>query len=46
MVREIPEGIAAARSALDAGKPAELLARLRAEKTAAEALAPAATASA
>jgi len=36
---DIGSGIEAARAALDAGRPAELLARLRAEKAAADALA-------
>ena len=39
---ELGDGIDAARAALDAGKPAALLARLRSEKAAADALAPAA----
>ena len=42
VVGDIPEGIEAARAALDAGKPVELLARLRTEKAAADALAAAA----
>jgi anthranilate phosphoribosyltransferase len=42
VARDIAEGIEAARAALDAGKPAELLARLRAEKAAADAIAGAA----
>jgi anthranilate phosphoribosyltransferase len=46
VARDVPEGIEAARAALDAGKPAELLARLRAEKAAADALVPTAPATA
>ena len=44
--RDIAEGIDAARAALDAGKPADLLARLRSERLAAEALVPTAPATA
>jgi len=44
--RDIEEGIGIARTALDAGKPAELLRQLRAEKAAADAGAAAATAAA
>jgi len=43
---EIGEGIEAARATLDAGKPADLLARLRSEKLAADALVPTAPATA
>jgi anthranilate phosphoribosyltransferase len=43
---EIGAGIETARAALDAGKPADLLARLRAEKVAEEALVPTAPATA
>jgi anthranilate phosphoribosyltransferase len=39
VVRDIADGIDAARAALDAGRPATLLAQLRAEKLAADALA-------
>ncbi len=44
VAREIDEGIEAARAALDAGSPANLLARLRSEKVAADELAAAAPA--
>jgi anthranilate phosphoribosyltransferase len=46
VAREIGEGIDTARAALDAGKPADLLARLRAEKVAADELVPTAPATA
>jgi anthranilate phosphoribosyltransferase len=46
VARDIGEGIDAARAAIDAGKPAELLARLRAEKSDADELAAAAPATA
>src|SRR5262245_25146772 len=42
VAREVAEGIEAARAALDAGRPADLLARLRSEKLAADELAAAA----
>ena len=45
-VRDFAEGIEAARAALDGGKPADLLARLRAEKAAADAQTPTAAATA
>jgi anthranilate phosphoribosyltransferase len=43
VAEDLGEGVAAARSALDAGRPASLLARLRAERSAAEAVAKAAS---
>jgi len=46
VARDFGEGIDAARAAIDAGKPAALLARLRAEKTAADSLVPTAPATA
>jgi anthranilate phosphoribosyltransferase len=41
---DIADGIEEARAALDGGEPADLLARLRSEKTAADSLAATATA--